>query len=77
MSKTFIVSAKVNTKTQASYCENSNHWAMAAILWRRLNYIDIADECELILQTMAINPNIKLHTRAPNIITPILGPSKC
>lgn len=53
---------------QARYFESSNHWAMAAILWRRVGENEHAEECEAILQRLAENPNIKLPQRKPLIV---------
>lgn len=55
-------------ESQAALCEGSNHWAMAAILWRRLNKNDQAERCEVIVQKFAENESFKLEKRSPIIV---------
>jgi hypothetical protein len=53
---------------QARLCESSNHWAMAAILWRRLGENKKAETCEHILYNVVCNHNFKLEERKPIIL---------
>lgn len=48
------------TITQAKSCEKLRHFSMAAIIWRRLGEIREAEECERIIQAIAVNPRIKI-----------------
>lgn len=53
---------------QAKLAEASNHFAMAAILWRRVNATKDAETCETILAKLASNPQYKLRERNPTLI---------
>lgn len=65
----------ISTQEQAMLCESSNHWAMAAILWRRIDAMPTnkywkgakqnAEACELILYNLAMNPKFSLVERKP------------
>lgn len=46
--------------TKAKLCESCNHYAMAAILWRKLGEEKMAEDCEVILAKNAME-NKRVH----------------